>query len=115
MCTSTFGPMMGHISGRWTTKELWIDGHLIDPAESLKSVRHSPDGFNWSYYGSGPSQLSFAILQQLAGTEFALSHYQDFKAEFIANLPPTNFAIDIASICQWILAVHSVTPKGELH
>jgi len=28
----------------------------------LEWVNHSPTGFEWGYYGSGPSQLAYAIL-----------------------------------------------------
>lgn len=44
-----------------------IDGVRLDPAPSLKHVRHSPDGFEWGYGGSGPAQLAFAILLHLTG------------------------------------------------
>lgn len=31
------------------------------------AVNHSPDGFEWGYGGSGPSQLAFAMLADLLG------------------------------------------------
>jgi len=115
MTTTIFGPIPGHVSGCWENKEVWIDGQFLCPSESLTVVKHSPDGFNWSYSGSGPAQLAFAILQYLVDDEFAKCHYQKFKAEFIADLPPTNFVIDIASIRQWILAIQSISQKEEVH
>lgn len=115
MRTTTYGPLPGHITGNWTSKDVWIDGQFLCPSESLSVVRHSPDGFNWSYSGSGPAQLSYAILQYLVDDEFARRHYQNFKAEFISCLPPTNFAIDVASVRQWILAIQSLTKTEEVH
>ena len=112
--TAEYCPTPGHICGRWLTKEVWIDGNLIEPSVSLQFVRHSPDGFNWSYNGSGPAQLAFGILQHLAGTEFALKNYQHFNAEFLGGLPPTNFAIDVASVRQWILAMQSLVQEGSV-
>ena len=37
-------------------------GKTLDLAASLKIVNHSPTGFCWGYAGSGPAQLSLAIL-----------------------------------------------------
>ena len=49
---------------------------------------HSPSGFNWGYYGSGPAQLALAILaDHLPSDENrALAHYQRFKERVIARL-----------------------------
>jgi hypothetical protein len=48
---------------------------------------HSPDGFEWGYGGSGPSQLALAILADaLDDDELADRLHQDFKWEFIAGL-----------------------------
>ncbi len=38
--------------------ELWANLPLY-----LEEVNHSPTGFEWGFYGSGPSQLSYAILR----------------------------------------------------
>jgi hypothetical protein len=49
---------------------------------------HSPTGFQWAYGGSGPAQLSLALLcDHLGDSEHALSLYQDFKWKVIAALP----------------------------
>ena len=82
---------------------------LVDGKPLKHIVRHSPDGFNWGYGGSGPADLALSILTDyLVGIAnlFSLSenprdkpieikraeliadaYYQEFKWKFIANLP----------------------------
>lgn len=91
-------------------------------------VRHSPDGFEWGYGGSGPAELARCILldhYQLPvraaetgeSQDFPVS-YQDFKAEVIAPLPtdtPNNdlqWEITSRQIEEWAetqLAAHANT------
>jgi len=62
--------------------------HPLDPRPSQELRNHSPDGFSWSYAGSGPAQLSLAILLDYTGDEeLALAHYQEFKCCIVAALP----------------------------
>jgi Family of unknown function (DUF6166) len=65
------------------------NGKILDLAASLKIVNHSPTGFCWGYAGSGPAQLSLAILLDHfnGDRQRALSLYQDFKFKVIARLP----------------------------
>jgi hypothetical protein len=53
---------------------------------------HSPDGFNWGYGGSGPSQLALAVLLELVPEEQAIKAYQDFKRDIISHLPQDDFS-----------------------
>ena len=54
----------------------------------LDLVNHSPTGFGWGYAGSGPAQLSLALLADaLDDDERALRIYQPFRSTYIANLP----------------------------
>lgn len=63
-----------------------VDGKPLSPARSQRVRNHSPDGFNWSYGGSGPAQLALAILLDFTGDrELAQAHYQHFKFEFVAG------------------------------
>ena len=49
--------------------------------------KHSPDGFEWGYSGSGPADLACSILSVWYGKVGECpSLYQDFKAAFIAEL-----------------------------
>jgi hypothetical protein len=48
---------------------------------------HSPTGFSWGYEGSGPAQLSLAVLADaLRDDELAQTHYQNFKRNVISRL-----------------------------
>lgn len=76
------------MKGNWATKEIWLDGKALNPNRSLKAINHSPDGFNWSYGGSGPAQLAATIMLELTGK---IDNYQEFKWDVIAKLLPSNF------------------------
>lgn len=67
---------------------VYVDEVPLDPRASQKIMNHSPDGFNWGYGGSGPSQLALAILLDYYGSGAPeLNFYQTFKFRVIANLP----------------------------
>lgn len=58
----------------------------LNPRTDL--ANHSPTGFAWGYEGSGPAQLSLALLADaLDDPARALSLYQLFKRELIARIP----------------------------
>ena len=60
----------------------------LDPRLDL--ANHSPTGLSWGYEGSGPAQLSLALLADtLEDDERALKLYQPFKAAYIARIPAT--------------------------
>lgn len=69
---------------------------VLDPRNDL--VNHSPDGFEWGYGGSGPSQLALAIVADVAGDAAALDLYQAFKADVIAGLDPAGFALTAGEV-----------------
>lgn len=79
------------LKGEWKSRRVWLNGKELHPEPSQKIRNHSPDGFNWSYAGSGPAQLSLAICLELFGEEKARQIYQDFKFKYIATLPQTDF------------------------
>lgn len=72
------------LKGNGKTSQVWLDGELLDPKQSLKVRNHSPDGFGWGYSGSGASQLALAVVLKLTGKH---DGYMQFKFEFIAGLP----------------------------
>ena len=48
--------------------------------------RHSPDGFQWGYGGSGPADLARSILYDLLGDFNIVDRlYQTFKFDFVAK------------------------------
>ncbi len=71
--------------------------------------RHSPDGFQWGYGGSGPSDLALAIMtdyfyrQGVAKSlEEANGCYQDFKWTFIQPILEDGWTITGTQIREWI-------------
>lgn len=87
--------METRIEGDSESREVFINGEWLDPAQSLKIYNHSPVGFNWSYGGSGPAQLALAILLKFLPIEQAVKYHQQFKWKYIATLPQGNFDITL--------------------
>jgi hypothetical protein len=81
-------------------------------------IHHSPTGFEFGYHGSGPADLALNILEvylQLSGHEgeripvyegdcFALAYvlHQDFKQEFVAEIPDTGATIHFVIVEKWV-------------
>lgn len=75
---------------------------ILSPARSQKLYNHSPDGFNWGYYGSGPAQLALALLYDVTGDkELSLRLHQKFKYDHVGNWK-VEWAIDSDKIREWI-------------
>lgn len=69
---------------------------------SLTIYNHSPDGFQWGYTGSGPSQLALALLLDVTGDpELAHKHHQEFKRQFVAGWGDV-FAVTGPTILNWL-------------
>lgn len=83
-----------NLKGNWKTKEIWLNKKPLSPSFSQQYVNHSPDGFNWGYAGSGPAQLALAIWIEL--WPCGINGYQDFKRDFIAELPQSDFDVTLA-------------------
>jgi hypothetical protein len=49
--------------------------------------RHSPDGFNWGYLGSGPAEAARCILIDAVGQPQADRLYQTFKEKVVSQWP----------------------------
>jgi len=91
------------IKGIFESRRVFIDGKELFPDESLRLVNHSPDGFAWGYAGSGPAQLALAILLNFLPSDLALSWYQEFKFDFVALIPQTDFEATIPE--EWIYQI----------
>lgn len=78
----------------FTGTAVFLNGKKLNPEKSQEIINHSPDGFSWGYEGSGCAQLALAILLELTDKETAVSHYQRFKRDVIANLK-NDFQIEI--------------------
>lgn len=92
----------GFLTGNWQTRRVFMDGRELLPERSQQIRNHSPDGFNWGYGGSGPSQLALAVLLELIEPEIAVSVYQDFKWTVIAGLPQADFELPVSAINRWL-------------
>lgn len=64
-------------------------------------VRHSPDGFNWGYSGSGPADTALSILTDCLGQNVANAFYQEFKSQFVAFWKES-FEITEKEIRDWL-------------
>jgi hypothetical protein len=65
-------------------------------------VRHSPDGFEWGYAGSGPADLALSILSDyLDDPDLVERAYQDFKWAFVALWPPEGWRVTGEEIARW--------------
>lgn len=67
-------------------------------------VHHSPDGYEWGYGGSEPADLALNILSLFVGADRAWPLHQDFKWDFIANMPHEGGTISKDAIVNWIEA-----------
>ncbi len=88
------------IKGKFKTLQIWLDDKELLPERSQAIYNHSPDGFNWGYSGSGPSQLALAICLEAFSQEVAQRIYQGFKWQFVASWPQDDFDVEI-DMHQW--------------
>jgi Family of unknown function (DUF6166) len=79
----------------------------------FRFVNHSPTGFEWGYGGSGPAQLSFAILLDYFGNpDEARKFYQFFKWHVIANLSGNSWELDEKEIERAIAEIRELAKKA---
>lgn len=89
------------IKGFGSSRQVFIDGKELTPTESFRYRNHSPDGFSWSYSGSGCSQFALALLLEATDENTAQKKYQEFKRDIIAGLPE-NFTLNASVIYNWL-------------
>lgn len=94
---------MAIIQGDPRSRIVTINGKILSPARSQAIRNHSPDGFAWGYCGSGPAQLSLALLLEFTDEKTAQRFYQDFKQDVIAGIKQDiKFEMDSDFIIDWI-------------
>ena len=78
--------------------------HGSYPLPSRLDLRnHSPTGFEWGYGGSGPSQLSLALLADFTQDDaYACARYQDLKWDVVCELPAQGWEITGDALQDWV-------------
>lgn len=77
-------------------------GVLIDGAPLPHAiVRHSPDGFEFGYAGSGPAELALNLLACFVDERHADLLHQEFKRRFVASAMP-GVTVSARAIRVWI-------------
>lgn len=90
------------IIGFAESREVYLDGNQLCPMKSIKIRNHSPDGFNWGYFGSGPAQLALSILMEVTDIPTATQFYQQFKHEHVGKWEQgKDFSVEL-DIQEWI-------------
>jgi hypothetical protein len=67
-------------------------------------VHHSPDGFEWGYLGSGPSDLALNILALFVDPPEAFRLHTAYKFDVVAHLPHDGGTVTARSVLDWIAA-----------
>ena len=65
-------------------------------------TRHSPDGFDWGYLGSGPSDLALNILLIYVDEPTAWLLHNDFKDKFVAKIEEAGGVIPAQKIQEYL-------------
>lgn len=94
--------------------QVQVDGVTLPLEPSVKLRNHSPDGFEFGYRGSGPSQLALAIMLDCYGERIASLYYQEFKDRFIAVADQDGFVISSDDMDTWLKKVMLDDEKEEL-
>ena len=94
-------------NGRHTSK--------LNPRFDL--MNHSPTGFAWGYYGSGPAQLALALVADATGDDaLAMRTYQRFKAEVVAHIEGDQWEMTAADIAERARKIDSTgRPRKEVN
>lgn len=77
---------------------------------------HSPTGFNWGYWGSGPAQLALAILADaLDDDDMAQRLHQRFKFRVIGRLNQNKgFEMTRLQVLDAVRAILASSPNYDL-
>lgn len=75
----------------------------LRPDASLAMRRHSPDGFEWGYHGSGPAQLALALLMDATNDiRVASGAYQSFKSQVVATWSHDEWTYTSEEVLRWL-------------
>jgi hypothetical protein len=101
------GQIMSIFTGTFNNADwyqVFKDGKPFSHKRSYKYIKHSPYGFSWGYLGSGPSQLSFALLlEAMNNPDKCISLYHTFKEDVVSRWPQEGkWAITTEEILEWV-------------
>lgn len=71
--------------------EVTADGAVLDPRHDLRNLSTV---LEWGYVGSGPQQLSIALLAHYRSDREALDLYKDFTEAVIAEIQADEWKLD---------------------
>ena len=78
---------------------------ILSLVKSLQVVDHSPEGFQWGDSGSGPAQLSAAILYEVTSdADMTRQYYQLFLSDYVKKWGCT-FEINEFQVNRWLRSV----------
>jgi len=98
--------------GERTSKgcEVWVlestvEGMTRKPLEHV--VLHSPDGFEWGYGGSGPSELALSLLLDLLNETTHIGSqawdlHHAFTKNVVAGFNQEGFCISAEAVKSWV-------------
>ncbi len=88
------------------------EAYELNPRFDLRN--HSPSGYEFGFAGSGPAQLSLALLADaLADDEKAQDSYQSVKFKVIARLSGDRFDLTDEQIKQTVAALEAERGRGR--
>ena len=98
-----------------TVRTLAQDQETLNEKPLFHVNYHSPDGFEWSYGGSGPADLALSMLADhfkdehgpvgqseiIDGRHPAVKHHQAFKRDFVAGFSKGQWVMSSEQIDAW--------------
>ena len=78
---------------------------ILSLVKSLQVINHSSEGFEWGHSGSGPAQLSAAILYEVTSdADMAREYLQRFLSDYVQKWGCT-FEINEFQVNRWLRSV----------
>ena len=103
--------MRQRIFGCARSREVWVNGRLLDPGESQALHNHSPTAFCWGYGGDGPAQLALSVALALTDRDTAEREHQTLKTRFLGKGRDNDLEMESDAIAQWLRRRRN--PNGE--
>src|SRR5215207_10540362 len=92
------------VASVWITTEQGVHGEL--PLR-LDIRNHSPTGFEWGYWGSGPRQLALAMIAHATGSdEKAEAYSNDFKCAVVGRFLHNGWEMSADDVRECVESLH---------